>query len=374
MLLFRKPLLPSHYSIWFEPPDESGDEILRIVSARRSLKLKGHSFREFHKRVVPLLDGRHTMEEIERSAADVFAAADLREALDMLGRQGILVEGDGLDLPEDTAARLTPQLNYLHEMTEGGRSLQSRLAGGTVAVLGLGGAGAATALGLAAAGVGKLLLVDPAPLAPSDLYHAPFFGADDVGRARADALADRVRASAPHVVAQPFRDAAESEDDVRRSIAGAGFVVCCLGPGQLNLTLKLNKVCVEDQVPWITCSFDGGEVVVGPAFHPGVGACYMCYRMRAVACAGNPEEAFAFERYLDRRKADDSAVRESLVFATNLAASLLGVETLKELTGFAEPSLVGRLLTIDLHDLRVQRHAVLRKPWCPVCFERGDGS
>jgi molybdopterin-synthase adenylyltransferase len=118
----------------------------------------------------------------------------------------------------------------------------------------------------------------------------------------------------------------------------------------------------------------GGEVVVGPAFHPGTGACYMCYRMRAVACAGNPEEAFAFERYLDRRKADDSGVRESLVFATSLAAGLLGVETLKELTGFAEPSLVSRLLTISLHDLRVQRHAVLQKPWCPVCFERGDGS
>ena len=25
-LPFRKPLLPSHYSVWFEPPDESGDQ------------------------------------------------------------------------------------------------------------------------------------------------------------------------------------------------------------------------------------------------------------------------------------------------------------------------------------------------------------
>ena len=47
MTPFRKPLLPSHYSVWFEPPDEAGDEVLHIVSERRSLKLKGCAFREF---------------------------------------------------------------------------------------------------------------------------------------------------------------------------------------------------------------------------------------------------------------------------------------------------------------------------------------
>ena len=94
--------------------------------------------------------------------------------------------------------------------------------------------------------------------------------------------------------------------------------------------------------------------------------------MRAVACAGNPEDAFAFEKYLDRRKRDESGRRENLVFGAGMAANLLGVEVVKELTGLAEPSLVGRILTIQLNDLAIEKHTVLRKPWCPACFGDRD--
>jgi len=113
-------------------------------------------------------------------------------------------------------------------------------------------------------------------------------------------------------------------------------------------------------------------VTVGPAVHPGQSACYLCYRMRLVACAGNPEDAFAFEKYLDRRKRDDSGKRENLVFSAGLAANLLGLEVVKELTGLAEPSLVGRILTVGLTDLNIQKHVVLRKPWCPACFPKTE--
>ena len=90
--------------------------------------------------------------------------------------------------------------------------------------------------------------------------------------------------------------------------------------------------------------------------------------MRVVACAGNPEEAFAYERYLDRRRSDDSGRRENLVFSAGIAGNLLASEVVKELTGLGEPSLVGRVLTLQLTDLSVARHTVLRKPGCPACM------
>jgi len=96
--------------------------------------------------------------------------------------------------------------------------------------------------------------------------------------------------------------------------------------------------------------------------------------MRSVACAGNPEDAYAYERFLDRRKHDDSGRRENLVFGAGLAANFLGVEIIKELTGLAEPSLVGRILTIRLTDLTIEKHLVLRKPWCPACFGPQQGT
>jgi adenylyltransferase/sulfurtransferase len=368
----RKPLLPGHYSVWFEPPDESGDEVLHVVSARRSLKLKGHSFREFHRRVLPLLDGRHTFEEIHRETADLFAAEDLAEALALFSEQGVLVEGDEPDLGADLAARLAPQLNFFREMTPSAAGAQARLAAATVAVVGLGGAGAATALALAAAGVGTLRCIDALPVAVTDVYLSPVFTLEEVGRGRAASVASKVRASAPQARASCHEQALESEADVRAAVAGAGYVVCCLDAAQSNLAYKLNRVCLADGLRWVTCSLDGAEVTVGPAVRPGESACYLCYRMRLVACAGNPEDAFAFEKYLDRRRRDDSARQENLVFGAGLAANLLGLEVLKDLTGVAEPSLVGRVLTVGLTDLNVQKHAVLRKPWCPACFPKAE--
>jgi adenylyltransferase/sulfurtransferase len=365
---FLKPLLPSHYSIWFEPPDESGDEVLHLVSERRSLKLKGQSFREFHQLVIPLLDGRHTVTEIRTATAGQFQEDELIECLNFLGEQAVLVEGDG-EVSE--TARLAPQLNFLREMGLGSET-QARLAAATVAVIGLGGTGAATALALAAAGVGTLRCIDSLPVAVTDVYRSPFLSLAQVGHPRAAAVVSAVAASAPEVFAAANESPLESEDDVRAAVAGADFVVCCLDAGQSNLIFKLNRVCLADGIRWIACSPSGAEVTIGPAIHPGESACYLCYRMRVVACAGNPEDAFAYEKYLDRRRHDDGDRRESLVFAIGIAANLLGLEVLKELTGLAEPSLVGRILTVKLTDLAIARHTVLRKPWCPACFPREE--
>jgi adenylyltransferase/sulfurtransferase len=102
--------------------------------------------------------------------------------------------------------------------------------------------------------------------------------------------------------------------------------------------------------------------------YPFQTACYLCYKMRSVACAGNPEDSFAFEQFLDRRKRDDSGCRENLVFAAGIAANVLGLEVLKELSGILSPSTRGSIVVVDLLELRVSRHVVLRKPWCPACF------
>ena len=77
----KKPRLPSHYYIRFEPPDSSGDEVLFFTSERRNIKLKGRSFREFLQVVVPILDGQHTLEEIEAEVSAQFSPKDLEQGL-----------------------------------------------------------------------------------------------------------------------------------------------------------------------------------------------------------------------------------------------------------------------------------------------------
>ena len=367
----HKPLLPAHYSLWSEPPDDAGDEALHIVSERRSIKLKGKAFREFKTSVVPLLDGRHTLDEIHAATATLFDLDDLAECLALLADQGVVVEGAGLEQYDAIAARLAPQLNFFHDVLPN-VDLQARLAKATVAVIGLSGAGGSVALALGAAGIGNLRCVDPIPIVPADVYLSPLFTLPQVGSPRATFVASALSASAPQTRAIADVNTLDSEDDLRRVVTDADYVVCCLDAGQSNLIFKLNRICLALKKRWVSCSLSGDEIVVGPGVDPWRTACYLCYRMRAVACAGNPEDAYAYERQLDRRKHDDSDHRENLVFGAGLAANFLGLEVVKEITGMAEPSLAGRLLTIRLTNLAIQRHSVLRKPWCPACFQHEE--
>lgn len=363
----QNPLLPTHYSVWFDPPDEAGDEVLHFVSERRSLKLKGRSFREFHQRVIPMLNGKHSIEEIETATADIFPADELRDALGVLANQGIIVDAAKHTVSSEIAERMAPQLNLFHDLAPG-LPVQNSLEAATVAVLGLSGAGAALALSLASAGVGTIRCIDSLTVAPSDVYLAPFTGVPAIGEGRAETISALVKRAAPQVQIVADNRNLESEDDLRTVIDGADIVACCLDASQSNLIYKLNRVCLATGMRWIACSLAGAEIIVGPAMHPGKGPCYLCYRMRTVACAGNPDDAFAYERFLDRRKQDDSSRRENLVFGAGLAANFVGMEIVKELTGLAEPSLVGRILSVRLTDLTVEKHSVLRKPWCPACF------
>ena len=368
-LPFRKPRLPSNYRVWSEPPDDSGDEVLRFISARRSLKLKGHSFREFQNSVLPLLDGRHSFEEIQKQVEDLFNEEDLVECLRLLAAQNLLEEGDTC-LQGEVARRLTPQLNFFHEVGGQAEVMQERLGNATVTVIGMGGVGAGAALSLAAAGVGTLRCVDALPVRETDVYFSPAFQIKDVGGSRAVAVARMIERSAPQVKTWVHDGAIKKEEEVRAVVEGADFVVCCLDASQSNLTFKLNRVCLAGGIRWTSCAVSGFELILGPTVHPPDSSCYLCYRMRAVACSINPEDAFVYERYLDRRKQDDSGTRENLVFGVGIAANIVGLEALKELTNIGEPSAVGRIVVFNLLELTCSSHVVLRKPWCPACFAK----
>lgn len=367
MLPFSKPLVPRHFQIWCEPPDDSGDEILRIVSTRRSLTLKGHSFREFHRQVLPLLDGHHSLDEIHSKTSHVFNRGDLENALVLLSQQQVIVEGDGLDMSLEENPRLTLQMNYFHEIADEGRFAQRRLTAARVVIFGLGGAGTGVMLALAAAGIGQVIGVDDLHVSVADTYLSPALNMSDIGRLRADVLAERITANSPEIRVNSVTTRVDTEEDIAAIVAGADFVVSCLDAGFVNLAYKLNRVCLARSIPWISGELSGAEVIVGPAFSHQGEACYMCYRMRAIACAGNPQTSFAQERYLDKLKMNLGDRRENLVFGAGILANMLGAEVMNVLSGLADTTLNGRVIVFDLTTLRQQKHVVLRKPGCPVC-------
>ncbi|MCU1264096.1 MAG: Molybdopterin biosynthesis protein MoeB [Acidobacteria bacterium] len=372
---FNRPRLPTHYYIWFEPPDRSGDEVLRFASARRRIKLKGHSFREFQQLVIPLLDGRHTLPEIEARVAEVFAPRDLEAGLQLLADHNLLQDAGVEVLPDEIASRLAPQLNFFHELDMNAEEMQARFMRSTVTIFGLSGPGAGAALALAAAGIGHLRCIDALTVSLTDTYLSPSFSQADIGESRTAVVARKISESAPEVEVTTHNQAPENDDDVLKLIEGSDFVINCLDQGQSSLVYKLNRACLQAGIRWTSGATEGTEVVIGPTVVPFETACYLCYKMRTVACAGNPEDEFAFESFLDRRKQDDSGRRENLVVGVGLAASLLSLEAMKAVSANLSPSAIGKIVVFDLLSLESSKHVVLRKPWCPACFKsEGDTS
>jgi adenylyltransferase/sulfurtransferase len=364
---YKRPRLPSHFYVLVDPPDSSGDEVLHFVSQSRKIKLKGHSFREFQQLVIPFLDGKHTLVEIQERVADIFQPEDLDACFRLLAEQNLLEDADDSPSSEDLNSQLEPQLNFFHELSAQSGRAQERLRNSTVAVIGLGGAGASVALSLAAANVGTLVCIDALPVAPADPYLTSVFKPNDVGMQRAEVVRRCIEVIAPRVKASVISETLQTDAAVNAAVQGTDFVVCCTDTAQSSLAYKLNRVCLQTGVRWTSCEAAGVEVVVGPTIEPYQTACYLCYKMRLVASNEHPEDEFAFQRFLDQRNQDDSGCHENLVFGVGLASNLVGLEVLKALTGTALATR-GRIVVVDLLDFTMTKHVVLRKPWCPACF------
>ena len=160
----------------------------------------------------------------------------------------------------------------------------------------------------------------------------------------------------------------QTDEEVQAAVEGSHFVICCADVGQMSLFYKLNRVCMKLRLPWTSGAVSGLEAVIGPTITPGETPCYLCYRMRAVACTSNAEAELSYLHFLDRRKQDDSGVRENHPFAVGILANMMALEAMKALLEGLEPSARGRILVIDFLHAATKPHVILRKPRCPVCF------
>lgn len=359
--------MPDCFLTWTEPPDANGDEVFRLSSWRRNLTLKGKSFRAFENHVLPLLNGQNSVDQICEAVSHIFRREEVVASIDLLAAQGVVVEG-AHETPGKAQSKMTTQLGWLGETAPAGRAAQGNLTGAHVVLFGAGAHGAACARSLVAAGVGALTVVDPATVGPTDLYFSGQFRSGDIGQNRAAAL---VGALAHDDVQTKLNSHGERPADAQAIlplINDAALVLCCLDSGELNLALLLNLACKQLGKPWIAASLEGSELVIGPGFaHISGEPCYMCWRLREIAAAPNPQTRFALETHLDQAKADLSGRRENIAPSADIVGGMLAAEALTWLAGVGPPNLIGKFLLVELPGLRVEKHAVLRKPGCPAC-------
>ncbi len=200
---------------------------------------------------------------------------------------------------------------------------QLRLKKASVLVVGLGGLGSAAALYLAAAGIGRIGLVDDDLVDVSNLQRQVIHSLSSVGELKVKSAADRLLGLNPLIIVESH--AVRFVEDNAEKIISFYDIVIDASDNYLTRYL-INRVCVAKQKPMVhgaVYQFDGQISVFAP--HLG-GPCYRCL-FREI-----PE--------------DEGEVIGVFGVLPGVIGSLQAVEAIKLITGLGK-TLVGRLLVFD---------------------------
>lgn len=245
-------------------------------------------------------------------------------------------------LTPDQLARYDRQLRL-----EGfGPRAQERLLGASVLVVGAGGLGSPALLYLAAAGVGRIGIVDDDVVDRSNLHRQVIHGEGSLGVAKVASAARAVRELNPDVVVEAH-DARLDEANAERLVGGYDLVLD--GADNFQTRYLINDAALMADVPVVHGSiyrFEGQLTV----FPGRAGPCYRCLFPSPPAPGAVPSCA-------------DVGV---LGVLPGVIGTLQATEAVKLLAGIGEP-LVGRLLRYDALTMRWTELRYGRDARCPAC-------
>jgi adenylyltransferase/sulfurtransferase len=163
---------------------------------------------------------------------------------------------------------------YARQITlpEFGEAGQAKLRAASVLVIGAGGLGSPAAIYLAAAGVGRIGLVDFDRVDPTNLHRQILYGTSDVGREKLDAASEHLRDLNPDVMIETHAARLSSANalDILRD-----YHVIIDGTDNFATRYLVNDACVLLSKPNVYGSvfrFDGQVSV----FATSDGPCYRC--------------------------------------------------------------------------------------------------
>jgi adenylyltransferase/sulfurtransferase len=223
---------------------------------------------------------------------------------------------------------------------------QRRLKGSSVLLVGAGGLGSPCALYLAAAGVGRIGIVEFDVVDESNLQRQILHDTSWVGRPKLESAAVRLAALNPHVRVEPHA-VALTRDNALALLAGYDLVVD--GSDNFETRYLANDACYFLKKPYVYGSifrFEGQASV----FWPDRGPCYRCLYPEPPPPGLVPSCA-------------EGGV---LGILPGVLGGIQTTEALKILLGVGEP-LVGRLLLYDALAMSFDEVKLRRDPACPLC-------
>lgn len=220
---------------------------------------------------------------------------------------------------------------------------QQRLKTATVAIVGAGGLGAPAALYLAAAGVGRLRLIDDDAVSLDNLQRQIIFRTADVGAAKVERARAALTALNDNVAVEIERQRL-TEANAAYLLRGSDVVLD--GTDDFETRFAVNAAARALGAPLVSGAVGRWDGQVA-AFARG-GPCYRCF------VPETPPDA-------------ETCSRVGVVGAlTGVIGSIMALEAIKLITQAGEP-LVGRVMLFDGLSGDARTVGLMRDPACPVC-------
>jgi molybdopterin/thiamine biosynthesis adenylyltransferase/rhodanese-related sulfurtransferase len=231
-------------------------------------------------------------------------------------------------------------------MPEVGMDGQLKLKSSKVLLIGTGGLGAPLGLYLAAAGVGRLGLVDFDVVDVTNLQRQVTFGSSDVGKSKAEAARARLSSLNPDIQIDTFETKLTSDNALELF---KDFDIVVDGTDNFPTRYLVNDACILLGKPNVYGSifrFEGQVTVFGMPDGP----CYRCLYPEPPPPGLVPSCA-------------EGGV---LGVLPGIVGSIQAMETIKLILKSGD-SLVGRLLLFDALGMKFRELKLRKNPNCPVC-------
>ena len=249
-----------------------------------------------------------------------------------------------VELSKDEIARYSRHLI----LPEVGMEGQKKLKAASILLIGTGGLGSPLGLYLAAAGIGRLGLVDFDVVDESNLQRQIIHGTKDVGRLKVDSARDSILDINPNVQVDVYNTALTSENAME-IIAKYDMVID--GTDNFPTRYLVNDACVLLGKPNVYGSifrFEGQ----GSVFWAEKGPCYRCLYPEPPPPGMVPSCA-------------EGGV---IGILPGIVGLLQANEGVKLILGKGTP-LIGRLLLFNALDMKFRELKLKKDPNCPVCGE-----
>jgi len=223
---------------------------------------------------------------------------------------------------------------------------QMKMLDSKVLLLGAGGLGSPTGLYLAAAGIGKIGLVDDDVVDASNLQRQVIHNTERIGMAKTESARQAIEALNPDVEVVEHHGRLDS-DNVIELLSGYDVIVD--GADNFPTRYLLNDASVRLRKPVVSASilsFDGQL----STFVPYEGPCYRCL----YPTPPTPELA------------PSCGAAGVLGMLPGIMGMLQSLEVFKLVTGAGDP-LIGRLLLFEALGTEFTELKVRRDPDCPIC-------